>query len=72
MRCYDGCPDSELQALIDHKAALRKKVTERYGPGARVTYFPMEGAYRVYSADHKPLGVMSPSMDVAVNSALAK
>jgi hypothetical protein len=37
MRCYDGCPDSELQALLDNCAAKLAAVRV-FEPQARCTY----------------------------------
>jgi len=45
MRCYDGCPDKELQAIIDDCALARKQLADA---GLTVTYFPMEGKWRVF------------------------
>lgn len=69
MRCYNGAPDTELQALLDYRAALRRQLETR---GARICYFPMEQMWQVYSTDHKPLGVMSESFEEACNSAMEK
>lgn len=38
MRCYDGCPDSKLQALLDHREGLRQRLPE----GARLVQFPAD------------------------------
>lgn len=45
MRCYDGCPDDELQALIDDEVKASKELARH---GMRATYFPMEGKYMVF------------------------
>lgn len=45
MRCYDGCPDSELQALIDAKIKARKEIESL---GYTVTYFPMEDKWMAF------------------------
>ena len=45
MRCYNGCPDAELQAIIDDVDEAHKELA---AAGARATYFPMEGKWRVF------------------------
>jgi len=42
MRCYNGAPDAQLQALMDERVRLRKELKSA-DPDAHVTYFPMEG-----------------------------
>jgi hypothetical protein len=49
MRCYDGCPDSELQRRIDAQANARKKIEEL---GFSVTYFPVEQGYVAFKGYH--------------------
>jgi hypothetical protein len=40
MRCYNGCPDSDLQTLLDNREQLLNRVRQ-YEPEAWVTYhFP--------------------------------
>lgn len=48
MRCYDGCPDKELQAFIDAEAKAHRELAKL---GLRATYFPMEGAWMAFR-DH--------------------
>lgn len=48
MRCYNGCPDSELAAIWkerDDKEAEMKALGEKLGMRLICTYFPMEGNY---------------------------
>lgn len=45
MRCYNGCPDDELQAVIDAKRAA---FDEAKRLGINITYFPMEGQYMAF------------------------
>ena len=45
MRCYNGCPDSVLQAKLDADALIRKRLNHM---GMRATYFPMEQKYMVF------------------------
>lgn len=52
MRCYNGCPDTELQAVWDAKADMRKKLdamANSLGASAYVTYFPLEGKWLAFS-----------------------
>lgn len=64
MRCYNGCPDSELQAHLDEQTRLHK-VLERLG--ARATYFPAEGAWMVFK-DHWPKTEFCSSLAGAVHA----
>jgi hypothetical protein len=47
MRCYDGCPDSEMQAGLDRQAELMKQI-RACEPLAHCTYFLVEGKYQVH------------------------
>lgn len=47
MRCYNGCPDSDLQSLLIHEANLEKLLKIRI-PDARCTYFPNGDFYIVF------------------------
>jgi len=47
MRLYNGCPDSELQAIWDERNRL-KKILRALRPGAHCAYFPVEGEYHVH------------------------
>lgn len=49
MRCYNGCPDSELQALLDNRERLRRRLVF-LDPNARSVYFPADRApYSIWS-----------------------
>lgn len=39
MRCYNGCPDSQLQAWLDEQKRLHAELA---GMGIKATYFPAE------------------------------
>lgn len=58
MRCYNGCPDSQLQAHLNLQAELRKQITEL---GFSVTWFPSGEFYqafkdyRIASKEHSSL-----------------
>jgi FMN phosphatase YigB (HAD superfamily) len=45
MRCYNGAPDNELQAIIDDNKAVDKELAAL---GMRTVWFPMEGMYMVF------------------------
>ena len=50
MRCYDGCPDSQLQAIIDERFYYRKKLKQII-PEACCTYHhpgPDKGGWQVH------------------------
>lgn len=42
MRCYNGCPDSELKAVLDSQAKAHARAREL---GYRITWFPVEERY---------------------------
>lgn len=44
-RCYNGCPDKELQAIID-ESKRQDAVLKRFG--AHATYYPMEERWMVW------------------------
>lgn len=44
MRCYNGCPDSQLKAIWD---ANDKARADLKAAGLRATYFPLEGKWMV-------------------------
>lgn len=52
MRCYNGCPDKALQAVLDSAADVRKELErigkEIDGVGCRATWFPMEEKFMVF------------------------
>ena len=66
MRCYDGCPDSELQAVIDAEYAAEQRLRELC-PEAHCTYFPSPGVYQVW-VNNAPVGGWSH--DKSFNSRL--
>ena len=47
MRCYDGCWDSEAQALFKEQVRLLAELKE-LEPQAHCTYFPYEGVFQVH------------------------
>ena len=67
MRCYNGCPDAELQSSIDANIDASKRLR---AVGANVTYFPAEGMWLVFR-DNRPIGNFHESKVVAANTYLA-
>ena len=68
-KLYNGCPNSELQAVWDSRDAARKRLAEEV-PGAFVTYFPLEGKYAACTKDYKPLGEFHSSVEATVEDAI--
>lgn len=66
MRCYNGCPDKELQAVLDDNAAAEIELAVF---GARATYFPMEERWMVFK-DYKPVTDFHSSKRLAANAAI--
>lgn len=69
MRCYDGCPDSELQAHMDAIAAEKKRLADRI-PGARCVYFPNGEFYQCFNANHLAISAECKTLFGAVQLAL--
>lgn len=70
MRCYNGCPDSELQALLNANAEAHKRlnaVDERYS----VTYFPNGGFWQVF-LDNIQVGAEHQSLIHTVNVEISR
>lgn len=70
MRCYNGCPDSEMQALHNHQEALLREV-RRHEPEAVCTRFPMEETFQVHVWG-RPLSGHHSSRSEALSAALAR
>lgn len=70
MRCYNGCPDDELQALINKSDALEKAV-RTIEPTAHCTYFPVEETFHVH-AYGRPISLYHKSRIAALEYALGK
>jgi len=68
MRCYNGCPDSELQALIDDNTLATKQLATI---GAHAIYFPMESAWMVFK-DNEAITEFHSTKRSAANAALRK
>ena len=65
MRCYNGCPDKELQAIIDD-SELAKRELEALG--LRATWFPMEQGWVVFRGLHPINDDFYPSRRAAANA----
>lgn len=68
MRCYDGCPDSELQALIDRDKSLLKTI-RKIEPEAHCTYFHRDEQWQVHKWGN-PLSGFHRNKLVALQEAL--
>ena len=67
MRCYNGCPDSELQAVHDANADAKKRLKDA---GASATYFPMEQKWLVFKGN-RPVGEFKSTILEAANAYIA-
>lgn len=67
MRCYDGVPDSKLQARIDADRWIQDRLIEL---GLRATYFPSEGMWMVFDKDHKAVTGFHSTLAEAANAAV--
>ncbi len=65
MRCYDGCPDTELKTLLDERERIRSIIR---AAGYSVTYFPMGEFYMAFNADHIPATGEMESLHVVAQS----
>jgi hypothetical protein len=63
MRCYNGCPDAELQALIDSEQSIRAQALKE---GINLTYFPGEEKWGASEVEtYKPLGELKTTLHEA-------
>jgi len=71
MRCYNGCPDSEYQAVLDRVAKKEKELKQLFNGSSDVScvYFPAEGKYQVYYK-LDPIGEWSESKISAIENAV--
>lgn len=69
MRCYNGCPDSALQAVLDQQAADDRALKLAH-PEAHCTYFPVEQEWQVHIWG-VPYGAPSTVRSVAIASGIA-
>jgi hypothetical protein len=58
MRCYNGCPDDELQAIIDEREAAHR---EGRRLGIVITWFPVEERWAASRSIDAPGGYKSLS-----------
>lgn len=69
MRCYNGCPDSKLQSILDSEAKLQKELKTAH-PEARCVYFP-NGDFHIVFVGVKGLwNTQSTNMQEAIRLAL--
>lgn len=68
MRCYNGCPDSALQAFLDDQ---RKASEELAAIGCHATYFPMEEKWVVFKGN-RPITPFLDTKRAAADAALAE
>jgi hypothetical protein len=45
MRCYNGCPDTQLQSLLDAQSAAHQELKSK---GLHATYYPVEQKWLVF------------------------
>lgn len=65
MRCYDGCPDKELQAVIDDNKAAREALA---GMGVRAVYFPGEEMFMGFDTEHRAVTGFCRSVRAVLNN----
>lgn len=63
MRCYNGCPDSELKAFLDKQARLRAEIEKL---GYSVSYFPNGEFWQLFK-DYRPFGEECSSLERAAS-----
>jgi len=68
MRCYNGCPDSELQAFLDDQELATKQLA---AIGSRATFFPMEQKWMVFK-DCEAITEFHDTKRQAANAALKR
>lgn len=67
-RCYDGCPDTALQAKYDIENLIMQEIKKKE-PRAHITFFPVENSYQVHVWG-KDIGKMFASKKDTLMSAL--
>ncbi len=67
MRCYNGCPDSELQSVLDANEDAKKRLNDL---GANATYFPREQMWLVFK-DNRPVGEFKSTICQAADAYIA-
>ena len=65
MRLYNGCPDKELQAVMDRDATAHKRAK---AAGLGLTYFPAEGQWMAFK-DHISVSGFHDSPTAALEGA---
>lgn len=68
MRLYDGCPDDELKAKIDHDNAAFDAL---WRAGLRATYFPAEDSWMAFEKEtHRPASEFFPTIQALAQAVL--
>ena len=62
MRCYNGCPDSELKTYLQVQESYKQAIT---AAGYSVTWFPMEEKWLVFKGYH----AVSPFLNTLAEAA---
>lgn len=68
MRCYNGCPDTQLQTLIDETTNAMQRL-KAICQNAHCTYFPIEEIFQVW-LDNRPIGKESKDKLEAIEDAI--
>jgi hypothetical protein len=71
MRCYNGCPDSQLQNLLDKKSEARKRL-KQIRQDARCCYFPAEGKWQVFVGNTMVEGTWLSDEIASIEQAIKK
>lgn len=74
MRCYNGCPDDEMQAMLNRIEALKKEV-RKFEPEAHVTFHAPHGGSAGGCVVHvwgRELSGYHPSTEAALQDALTR
>lgn len=65
MRCYNECPDKELQAVIDDDKAARGELAAM---GVRAVYFPSEEMFMGFDAEYRAVTGFCRSARAVLNN----
>lgn len=68
-RVHDECLDSNLKRELEYEGALFDKLDE-LSPNVRISYFPIENKYAIYSSDNEALSELHDTRLQAIKEAL--
>ncbi len=71
MRLYNGCPDEELQNLLDRKKEAKEKIKQlgtKLGLDINCVYFPNGEFWQLFEG-YKPIGKEHKTIFMAVEEA---